>query len=482
MNARPIEEGSEKSRNIHKDPDSYRSSSTISSTKHQIQSSRSSASYAGNTTHGEEIPLETLVAYLLASKRSLSSISTVWRANEIVTSAKRALEESVILNARIGFVQSGINEQAKILKTVRNSIESVYNDGQTDFQSTMDVLRSTLVDVAFRPAGEEPRSLLDFVDEQGVEGIRDGLKDLIGKSKVAQTAFDTSILSFDDDLRSLKSAFKFRKVSPQSTSPIPKYLDTLEGHAQEMASLLSSLSNHFDLCVNAIRHTEGGYAAVRNAASNPPPGAEPVSVSGVMMTSHDDIQEPIKVEDVVMELRDRLNEMEIQHDAILDYVSHVAEQFKETSNTYKMLKGVYDRLTGYIIACQEFCAKWEDTKAQIHEQMDELEGMRVFYENYHSSYDRLILEVRRRIIAEEKAKMIAKKAMEQISNLYDVDMKERNDFKNDVGAFLPVDLYLGINAAAPKWELRVVEEEEEGRVANSTSLLERRVVENSSQG
>ncbi|KAG4025352.1 hypothetical protein MFRU_060g00280 [Monilinia fructicola] len=458
----------------------------------QSQSSISSVNYPGNAAHGEEIPLETLVAHLLASKRSLSSISTVWRANEIVTSAKRALEESVILNARTGFVQSGINEQAKILKTVRNSIESVYNDGQTDFQnvlntlddansrleSTMDVLRSTMVDVAFRPAGEEPRSLLDFVDEQGVEGIRDGLKDLIGKSKVAQTAFDTSILSFDDDLRSLKSAFRFRKVSPQYASPIPKHLDTLEGHAQEMASLLSSLSNHFDLCVNAIRHTEGGYAAVQNAASNPPPGAEPVSVSGVMMTSHDDIQEPIseherqemlfilekdaaEVEDVVMELRDRLNEMEIQHDAILDYVSHVAEQFKETSNTYKMLERVYERLTGYIIACQEFCAKWEDTKAQIHEQMDELEGMRVFYENYHSSYDRLILEVHRRAIAEEKAKTIARKAMEQISNLYDVDMKERNDFKNDVGDFLPVDLYLGINAAAPKWELRVVEEEVE---------------------
>lgn len=44
-----------------------------------------------------------------------------------------------------------------------------------------------MVDVAFRPAGEEPRSLLDFVDEQGVEGIRDGLKDLIGKSKVNTT-------------------------------------------------------------------------------------------------------------------------------------------------------------------------------------------------------------------------------------------------------------------------------------------------------
>ncbi|QSZ31503.1 hypothetical protein DSL72_001070 [Monilinia vaccinii-corymbosi] len=479
----------------------------------QSQSSISSANHPAHATNEGEIPLETLVAHLLASKRSLSSISAVWRANEIVTSAKRALEESVILNAKTGFVQSGIIEQAKILGTVRNSLELVYNDGQTDFQnvlntlddansrleSTMDVLRSTMVDAAFRPVGEEPRSLLDFVDEQGVEGMRDALKDLIRESKVAQTAFDTSILSFDDDLRSLKSAFRFRKVSRQSSSPIPKHLHTLEGHAQEMASLLSSLSSHFDLCVNAIRHTEGGYAAVRNAASNPPPGAEPVSVSGVMMTSHDNIHEDLiseherremlsilekdaaEVEDVVMELRDRLNEMEIQHDAILDYVSHLTEQFKETSNTYKMLEGVYERLTGYVIASQEFYAQWEGTKAQIHERMNELEGMRLFYENYHSSYDGLILEFHRRKIAEEKAKTIARKAMEQISKLYDVDMKERNDFKNEVGDFLPVDLYPGINAPAPKWELRVVEEEKE-KVENGTSLLEKRVVESSNQG
>lgn len=475
----------------------------------QSQTSVSSANHPDPIIHGREI-LETLVSHLLASKRSLSSISTVWRANEIVTSAKTALEESVILNARTGFLQSGINEQMKVLMKVRNSIECVYNDGQKDFknvlhtldaanarlESTMDVLRSTMVDAAFRPAGEEPRSLLDFVDEQGVEGMRDGLKELIRESKETQKEFDTSLLSFDDDLRSLRSGFKNTKVSPPSYSPIPSHLATLEGHAQEMAALLSSLSSHFDLCLNAIRHTEGGYAAVRNAASNPPPGAEPVSVSGVMNTSHDDInEEPLtehereemlfvlekdaaEVEDVVMELRDRQNEMEIKHDAILDHVSHLTEQFKQTTSIYKILEGVYERLPGYIIAGQDFRARWEDTKAQICGQMDDLEGMRLFYENYLSSYDGLILEVRRRKVAEEKAKTIAKKAMEQISKIYDADMKERHDFKHDVGDYLPVDLYPGINAAAPRWEFRLMEDEE---AVNSSPSLERELVEVSSK-
>lgn len=42
-----------------------------------------------------------------------------------------------------------------------------------------------MVEAAFRPAEEEPRSLLDFVDEEGVETMRDALKESIKESKVS---------------------------------------------------------------------------------------------------------------------------------------------------------------------------------------------------------------------------------------------------------------------------------------------------------
>lgn len=48
----------------------------------------------------------------------------------------------------------------------------------------MDILRSTMVEAAFRPEKEEPRSLLDFVDEQGVETMRDALKESIREARV----------------------------------------------------------------------------------------------------------------------------------------------------------------------------------------------------------------------------------------------------------------------------------------------------------
>jgi autophagy-related protein 17 len=80
------------------------------------------------------VPLEALVSHLLASKRSLSSISTVWRANEIVTSARSALEESVILSSKTIYLRDGISEQVKVLRMVRGGIENVYKEGQREFE------------------------------------------------------------------------------------------------------------------------------------------------------------------------------------------------------------------------------------------------------------------------------------------------------------------------------------------------------------
>lgn len=106
-----------------------------------LDRSHASLSQSASQSHSHsEISLETLVSHLLASKRSLSSISTVWRANEIVTSARASLEESVKLSARTGFLRQGISEQVRILRKVRNGIEGVYKDGQKDFKVRYDVM------------------------------------------------------------------------------------------------------------------------------------------------------------------------------------------------------------------------------------------------------------------------------------------------------------------------------------------------------
>ena len=254
-----------------------------------------------------------------------------------------------------------------------------------------------------------------------------------------------------------------------SQSPIPEHLQALETHAQEMASLLDSLVSHFDLCVNAIRHTEGGYAAVRNAASNQPADAEPVSVSGVMSTSqHNDDEKPLsdeerremlgvletdanQVEDVVVELRERLSEMESRYEIITDHVASLSATHDTTISAFIILESIGAHLPGYLMAASDFKIHWEDTKMAIQEQLDELEAMRVFYENYHASYDGLILEVYRRKQNEEKINGLIKKSMKQIEKIRDADMREREAFRGDIEDFMPGDLWDGVGAAAPQW-------------------------------
>ncbi|KAG9243498.1 autophagy-related protein 17, partial [Calycina marina] len=454
--------------------------------------SQTSLSASASQTHPQDISLEALVSHLLASKRSLSSISTVWRANEIVTSARESLEESVKLSARTGFLRAGIAEQANLLRKVRRGVDDIYKEGQKDFkavlrtlddansrlESTMNVLRSTMVEAAFRPEAEDPRSLLDFVDEQGVETMRDALRRSIRESREAQTSFDSSMMSFDNDYHALKSAIT---ASPTLTtsqfndslshSPIPEHLQVLETNAQEMAALLDSLVSHFDLCVNAIRHTEGGYAAVRKAASHQPPDVEPVSVSGVMGTSqHTGEEEAVneeerremlavlqtdasQVEDVVAELSEHLADMESIYLSITDHVSNLSSTYDSTISAFTILEALSAHLPGYLMAASDFTMQWEDTKSGIQEQLDELEAMRIFYENYHASYDGLILEVFRRKQAEEKVKALIKKTMDQIEKIRQADSVQREAFRVDVEDFMPGDLWGGVGVTAPKWDL-----------------------------
>jgi autophagy-related protein 17 len=260
-------------------------------------------------------------------------------------------------------------------------------------------------------------------------------------------------------------------------SPIPHVLQSLEENAAEMASLLDSLVSHFDLCVNAIKHTEGGFAAVKQAATNNqlPEG---VTVSGVIQEPGNDsgMLEPLseedrrqmltvlssdaaEVEDVVLELHQRLSSMEEQFEQIQDHVTNLTASYNSTITAFTLLESIGSRLPTYIASSQDFLLRWQDSKAQISEQMEELESMRVFYEGYISSYQGLIEEVTRRKTAEEKMKAVLRKAMEQVKKMHDADSKEREAFRRDVGDFLPSDLWPGLVADAPRWEVSIVDDE-----------------------
>jgi autophagy-related protein 17 len=273
-----------------------------------------------------------------------------------------------------------------------------------------------------------------------------------------------------------------------------------------MALLLESLVSHFDLCANAVKHTEGGFAAIKRAASDNllPDG---VTISGVMAdpdtsASHDLapmsedertemltilLSDAPQVLDVVQELNARLISMEESSLLITNHLNDLRAAYASTTTAFNTLESIASRLPSYINASTVYLSRWESFKSLLEEQTLELDNMRVFYEGYFTSYDGLILEVSRRRQVEDKMKHILRKAMEQVQRLADADRKEREGFRRDVGDFLPADLWEGLTSEAPRWAVVLDGVEGEGggeegeREVMETPELGKKVVEDANK-
>ncbi|OBT46914.1 hypothetical protein VE00_02008 [Pseudogymnoascus sp. WSF 3629] len=221
-------------------------------------------------------------------------------------------------------------------------------------------------------------------------------------------------------------------------------------------------------------HTEGGFLALKAAASNNqlPAG---VTVSGVIpspaTSSHLTPISPAErtamlrvlaadateLPAVVQDLDLRLQEMEALLPHISHHVSAARSAYSATTSAFRMLERLAASLPSYIAASTSFASAWQSAKAALNDQADELANMRTFYDGYLASYDGLVLEVARRHGAERKMKSVLAKAMEHVERLREADTAERKAFRREVGAFLPSDLWEGLVGDAPRWEVGVFE-------------------------
>ena len=210
---------------------------------------------------------------------------------------------------------------------------------------------------------------------------------------------------------------------------MPSVLHSLESHAKEMADGLESLVRHFDFCVTAIKHTEGGGAAAQNIAGDIPAGVEinrDDDGSPAEPLSDEDQREMLQVlekdaaelEEVVMEIRDRLPEMESQSEHAAAHLNRLADIYANTSAAFNLLEGVGARVPGYMTSSRDFRARWDEEKQRIQEQMGELESLREFYEGFLLAYDGLIVEVGRRRSVQNKMESVIKEAMTRVEQLY----------------------------------------------------------------
>ncbi|QKX64631.1 uncharacterized protein TRUGW13939_11806 [Talaromyces rugulosus] len=449
--------------------------------------------------------LDTLIAYLVAAKKSLSSIYHVSRANEIVNSARSALEESVVVSARTGFLRRGEKNQIRLLYNVRTEIENISQRGRDEFSNvlqdldhaderlrhTLNKLQQTVVHPSFRPGGEEEKSLHDFLDERGVEELQNGLKSSIDRINEAQAQLDSSSSAFDQELQSLQQALgKYRTAmemvssrsslsgsssgssNPALASPtaIPAMLRSLESHAQEMADLLESLVHHFDRCVTAVKHTEGGGAAARSITGDMPEGLN-VSLGketqGVDNAAHDsvdpmtesDYQEMLGVlikdaaeaEDVVLEIQERINDMEATLESVIGHRDAVIAIGHATYDVFVHLSSLAStRLPEFIAQAHSFTQTWNEEHERIRSGMADISDLRTLYAGFLDAYDGLILEVSRRKHMRQGVERVLRETRAKLDQLHDEDVNAREAFRVEQGDYLPSDIWPGLGRGPMK--------------------------------
>lgn len=245
-------------------------------------------------------------------------------------------------------------------------------------------------------------------------------------------------------------------------------------NSHAMAELLTSLTKHFDLCVTAVRTTEGGPALARTKAAEATQSQEggDVSISGVIpdQESHMSDLEPLsaedraqmlevlvqdssEVEDVVQELKERLKTVEGNFTNLEQQTTQVKLEYLGTLDAFSTLEDIGTRIQSYISAESEFRDRWVEEQETIRDKMSEMEELRTFYERYSGTYENLILEAERRRVVEERILSVWKKARDSVEKIIEGDRRQRDLFRQEVADHLPTDLWPGMDDPIIRWEV-----------------------------
>ncbi|KAF2680457.1 hypothetical protein K458DRAFT_421400 [Lentithecium fluviatile CBS 122367] len=476
-------------------------------------SSTSSTSSRRSLDQNRPLSLEDLVNHFVASKRSLNSQTILWRANEIVNQARELLEENAILSAKNTSIRNIVDEQVDALVAVRRGIEVVEADVQVEFkgllhdldtsytglQSTLAVLRDTPIEAVLQPPGTSQKHLFDFIDNTTVTNLKDSLRDCIDRYNEAHVSLEDSNDAFDTALENLHSSIENvprTPVTASTPSPIPSLYHDLEGHAKEAAQAFQSLVSHYDFCVSALLHTEGGAAAATQATGDEPVPSGDAHAAPPEPISEEERQEMLAVlvkdaaemEDVVTEIRERGSEMSFLLSQIDSHITHLRNEDSALSSILRMLAQIAAEVKDHIGTSRSFHAHWlEDTRPTLLSGIEEWENQREFYERFDLAYAELLVEISARRRRHDKAKRKAEEAQKELDRLHAEDERAREQFTLTQGDFLPLDIWPGLKDPPRQYEVRAVpwihDEDEEGQeehletAVQSIPQLGRNVVE-----
>jgi len=311
--------------------------------------------------------------------------------------------------------------------------------------------------------------------------LHESIKASIDRCDEAHNRLQATLDEFSNDMKNLQQSLIGRSTDDTADqaneeredeqSPMPQDYLSLEGNATQMASLLQDLVKHYDLCVTALRHTEGGGEAIAalpeaqdsgfgadvtapNNEGQMPDEMSETERHDVLMILANDAGE---VDDVVSDIRDNLASMEEGLVAVTIYIDRLRSRSATLQQSLHLLAEVATHVPAFVAAAEDFLVLWDEEKSELSSRVEELHGMREIYESFLSAYDGLMIEVARRRNVQKQMEKVAKEAMGRIEQLHEDEVEERAAFRSELAQFLPSDIWPGLDDSPVKYEVKAVE-------------------------
>ena len=182
-----------------------------------------------------------------------------------------------------------------------------------------------------------------------------------------------------------------------------------------------------------------------------------------------------QVEDVVMEIRDRIAEMESLHSRVEMHTDHLASEHANATAAFRMLEDLSQKLPGHITRTHIFLLCWDDEKANIEERLEELDGLTELYGGFLRAYDNLLIEIGRRKVREVQVDQVVQEARARLDKLYEDEVEAREIFKKQQGEFLPVDIWPGLRDRPLRYSISTVDDQASRVPDISKSVLYRAI-------
>ncbi|KAK3676928.1 autophagy protein 17 [Recurvomyces mirabilis] len=469
--------------------------------------------------------IDRLVAHFVLAKRSLTSTFHVWRANELVTNSRSLIEEIAALNAKNSYARHGVDEQIETLHGIREGVAEAGDAAEEEFgttlatldeahdrlEKTLAKLRKTVVDATLQrrlddnakassdlsiapeddsnedqsPGHPSSKTLYDFIDEIRHTSVLESLRGLIDSYHEARATLGQSLTALDKSLHNISETLQEGTATSSSGDPTTKrtiydsvtppsvtqLFRGMEDHASEMATLLQSLVSHYDLCVTALKHTEGGGEAARLAiqqAELRSPPDEEESLYRQKAAEDMDERERIEmlkvleddagqVEDVSSELKDHAEGMEMLYEQLTQRATAARTAHKALRNVLDQFHSIKKSLPTYTLASRTFHLNWTSIRLAINSQTEDIAALNASFENFMEGYAALLREVERRKVAEAQMEKVANRAQRELDKLYEADRLAREEFLLEVGDDLPGDIWPGARGRGRRWRIRAEE-------------------------